>query len=338
MSVVRPTFFVAVPLPDPLMAKIAERFDVAVAPSGFFPSRQELCDLAPKAAAVATTVMCRFDAELLELCPHLRVISACGIGLDHIDVAAASRRGIAVCNTPGLQNETVAELTLALLFALARNVLQNDAFVRSGAWTKGHAPLAMDIRGKRLGLLGLGGIGLAVARAATALGMKTVYHKRNRDSDAESRGIAAYVARDELFQTADFVSLHLPLTAGTRASIGARELALMKPGSFLINTARGAIIDEAALINALTTGPLAGAGLDVMVEEPLPADSPLCRLPNVVLAPHAGGATRETRERMECLCVENALAVLSGTLPLATANRAALAQSTGAPLGAVPRG
>jgi glyoxylate reductase len=318
-------FLVAVPLPDAILAAVAQSCDVVVAPSGFFPTREELLALTPGAAAVATTVMCRFDAELLARCPHLKVISACGVGVDHIDVGAASQRGIAVCNTPGLQNETVAELVLALLFALGRNLLQNDAFVRSGAWTARQGSLAMDIRGKTLGLMGFGGIGRAVARAASALGLVTVYHSRSRDREAESRGLATWLPREELFRTADFVSLHLPLTEETRSSVGAPEFALMKPGSFLINTARGAIVDETALIAALTAGPLAGAGLDVMAHEPLAADSPLCRLPNVILTPHAGGATRETRERMERLCVDNALAVLSGTLPPATVNRAALA-------------
>ncbi len=292
MSNSRPRFFVAVPLPEALLSRVREHCDVVVAPSGFFPNRQEVLDIAPTVDAVATTVMCRFDADLLTLCPHLKVISACGVGLDHIDVAAASQRGIAVCNTPGLQNDTVAELTLALLFALARSLFQNDALVRSGTWVKRQGSLAMDIRGKRLGLLGLGGIGLAVARSASALGIETVYCKRSRDRDAEDRGIATYTARDDLLRSSDFVSLHLPLTPETRMSIGAREFALMKPGSYLINTARGAMVDKVALIDALAAGRLAGAGLDVMAEEPLAANHPLCRLPNVILMPHAGGATR----------------------------------------------
>lgn len=320
----RPRILVAVPLPEAQLARMRGLGEPVVAPSGFFPTREDLVALLPTVTAVATTVMCRFDAGLLARCPDLRVISACGVGLDHIDLPAASAQGIAVCNTPGLQNETVAEMAVALIFALARHTVRNDGFVRSGDWVKGPGPLGVDIRGKRLGLLGLGGIGMATARLGRALGMSVVYHKPRRDPDVEASGGAVHVERDELFRTADFLSLHLPLTEETRGSVGAREFGLMKPGSFLVNTARGAIVDEDALVDALRDGPLAAAGLDVMEHEPLPATSRLCFLPNVVLQPHAGGATRETRQRMEAMCVDNLLEAIAGHLPEATANRHAL--------------
>jgi glyoxylate reductase len=311
----KPKALIAVPLPDDLMAKVEACCDSIVAPSGFFPTRDELLSLAGTADGIATTVMCRLDREALEAASRLRVIAQCGVGLDHIDLALASERGVAVCNTPNLQDAAVAEMTLAMLFALARNLAFNDRFVRDGQWAKGQAPLARDIRGKRLGLIGMGGVGRTVARSAAALGMDVVYNKRSRDTDMEAQGFVRHVDRDELLRTSDFVSLHLPLTEGTRGLLGRSELASMKPGSFLINTARGAIIDEEALIEALERGPLAGAGLDAMVEEPLPLNHPLCRLPNVILQPHASGATHETRRAMEELTVDNLLAVLSGSRP-----------------------
>ena len=221
-----------------------------------------------------------------------------------------------MCNTPGVQDSAVAELAIAFVMALARNLVSNDGYVRSGAWQRERkAPLGMDIAGKRLGLIGMGGIGRCTARAATALGMDVVYYKPTRDLAAEASGIARYAGRDEVLATADFVSLHLPLTAETRGTIGAAELARMKRGAFLVNTARGAILDEAALVDALSSGHLAGAALDVMTEEPLPPAHPFCTLPNVILQPHAAGATRETRRRMEEAATRNLLETLACRVP-----------------------
>ncbi len=329
----KPRVLVALPLPDDLFAQVAAVCEPVVAPSGFFPARADVEALTPGVEGVVTTVMARFDSALLSQCAKLRVISNCAVGLDNIDLEAASRQRIAVCNAPGLQDTAVAELTIALILALARNLVANDGFVRSGEWQqrKG-SPLGSNIRGKTLGLIGMGEIGRAVARAASALGMATIYFKRTRDHAAEDEGIARFAdSRDALFAEADFVSIHAPLTAETRDSIGAREFALMKPGAFLINTARGAIVNEAALVKALTRRVIAGAGLDVLTEEPLPATSPLCALPNVILQPHAAGATRETRRAMEELAVANLLAVLGGTRPPVIVNPEALAGASGVP-------
>jgi glyoxylate reductase len=323
---VKPRVLVALPLPDDLLARVAAVCEAVVAPSGFFPTPAELAALTPGVDGVLTTVMARFDSALLSQCGRLRVISNCAVGLDNIDLEAASRQGIAVCNAPGLQDAAVAELTIALILALARNLVANDGFVRSGEWQRRKAaPLGVNIRGKRLGLIGMGGIGRYVARAASALGMDTIYFKRRRDHAAESWGIARFVAsRDELFASADVVSIHAPLTPETRNSIGTREFALMKPGAFLVNTSRGAIVNEAELIEALTTRLIAGAGLDVMTQEPLPPESPLCALPNVILQPHAAAATKETRRAMEELAVENLLGVLHGPKPSVIVNPEAL--------------
>ncbi|HWK43972.1 MAG TPA: NAD(P)-dependent oxidoreductase [Stellaceae bacterium] len=312
----KPRILLALPLPDDLAARLGQVCEIVRAPGGPFPTASDLAEIMPGMSGVISTVGARFDDALLARCPELRVISNCAVGLDNIDLGSATRRRVAVCNAPGVQDAAVAELALALVMALARNLVGNDAYVRSGRWERQKsAPLGQDIAGKRLGLLGMGGIGRCTARLATAIGMEVVYFKRGRDHAAEAAGIARFASRDELFATADFVSLHVPLTEETRGSVGAAAFARMKHGAFLINTARGAVVDEAALVEALRSGHLAGAGLDVMVDEPLPPSSPLCGLPSVILQPHAASATRETRRRMEETAVGNLLAVITGQRP-----------------------
>lgn len=316
----RPRVLLAVPLPDDLLERLKATCDVVISPSGVFPTRADLLAAIADVDGVATTVMCRFDRELFARAPRLKAIAQCGVGLDHIDLAAASERGIAVANTPGVQNEAVAEMALAMVFALARNLASNDAFVRRGEWLTRQAPLAVNVAGARIGLIGMGGIGRALARMAAGVGMEVVYNKPSRDQDSEAAGVATYLPFDELLQSSDFVSLHLPLSEATRGMIGHAELARMKPGSFLINTARGAIVDEGALVEALRSGHLAGAGLDVMTHEPLAPDHPLASFANVILQPHAGGATKATRRAMEEQTVANLEALLSGRRPDATIN------------------
>ena len=304
-----PRVLIALPLPEDLLARIAATATPVMPQSGLFSSPAELKALAPGLDGAVITANTRIDASLVALAPRLRVVSNCAVGLDNIDLDACGDR-VAVCNTPGVQDVAVAELAVALVMALARNLVSNDAYVRSGEWQrKRAAPLGMDIRGKRLGLIGFGGIGSNTARLARALGMEVVAFK--------PRGLPAdgFVSRNEVLATSDFVSLHLPLTAATRGSMGASDFARMKRGSFLINTARGAIIDEAALLAALRSGHLAGAALDVMAEEPMAPDHPLCALPNVILQPHAAGATRETRRGMEEMAVANLLAALERRQP-----------------------
>lgn len=309
----------AVPLPDDQMARLSAVGEALVAPSGFIPTRDDLLVALADVVAVATTAFARLDRQALDAAPRLRVISQCGVGLDNIDVVEATRRGIAVCNTPGLQDETVAEMAITLIFATLRHTVANDRHVRSGGWMRGQGPLGRNVAGKRLGLIGMGGIGRAVARKAHALGMEVVYTKRNRDAETEAKGVA-YLSLPELLANVDIVSLHAPLTASTKGMIGAAQFAAMKPGAVLINTARGAIVDEDALVASLASGHLAAAGLDVSTVEPLPPDHPLCQAPNVVLQPHAGGATVETRRAMERMTVDNLLAVLEGRRPAAIAD------------------
>jgi glyoxylate reductase len=315
VGVQKPKVLLALPLPEDLAGAVARACDTVVAPSGFFLKPAELDELLSGVDGVVTTVMPKFHAALLARCPRLKVISNCAVGIDNIDLAAATRHRVAVCNVPGVSEVAIADLTIGLLLALARNVIANDGFVRSGAWMKQQAPLSINTRGKTLGLLGMGRIGGMVARSASALGLKVIYFELNRNPAAEAAGIATFAERDELFRQSDFVSIHMPLTEATRKSIGAREFAMMKPSAFMINTARGPIVDEPALVACLSSRAIAGAALDVMVDEPLPATSPLCALPNVILQPHVGSATVETRRALEEVSVANLLAVLNGEKP-----------------------
>lgn len=314
----KPKVIVSAPVPPDLRERLAERCEIVEVPTGQNPAEALSADARAQIEGMVCTVRTKVDQALLDALPALKVSSNFAVGFDNVDLAAATRRKVLICNTPGVLDGAVADVTIGLMLCLSRNLVAGDAFVRSGAWTKGAFPLTRDIRGKTLGLLGMGRIGRVVARAAQAFDMKVIYHNRREDPQAE--GLATYVDRDELFKTSDVLSVHIPLSAETRHSIGTRELGLMKPTAYLINTARGAVIDEAALVEALRAGTIAGAGLDVMEQEPLPADSPLCTLPNVVLQAHVGSATHETRRAMIDLAVANLMDALSGQKPQAMVN------------------
>jgi glyoxylate reductase len=252
----------------------------------------------------------RVDAELLAAAPRLRAISSVSVGLDHIDLTAASARGIPVGHTPGVLTDTTAELAFALLLAASRRVVEADRFVRSGGWQEWKPDLLLgrDLAGSTLGIVGLGAIGRAVAKRAHAFGMKVLgWNRTPRDvAGVESQSLEALLRRS------DFVSLHVALSAETAGLIGRRELGWMPRTAILVNTARGGIVDEAALALALREGRIAGAAFDVFAQEPLPAKSPLLEAPNLVLAPHIGSATLRTRERMADLAASNLEAALAG--------------------------
>ena len=267
-------------------------------------------------------------ADLLDRCPYLRVVSKVGVGYDRIDVDAATARNILVCNTPGVLNGAVADHTFALLLALTRRLRENEAHVRTGAWRRGAELLGHDIRGQTFGLIGFGGIGRTVAKTARGFQMNVIYYRRTRDREAEASGLATFRDRDDVFREADIVSVHCPLTTETRRSVGERELALMKRSSYFLNTSRGGVVDQAALVRALTSGAIAGAALDVMDPEPLDPADPLCALPNVVLTPHIGSGTVETRRAMHDLAVRNLLQAMSGKTPAAVVNPAAIGWSS----------
>jgi len=257
------------------------------------------------------------DAALLDAAPRLRVISQMAVGVDNIDVAACTRRGIPVGYTPGVLAETTADLAWALLMATARRVVEADAYTRSGAW-KTWEPMGLlgrDVHHATLGLIGLGGIGTEVAKRARGFDMRILYFSRRRKPELEARLGLEYRLMDELLREADFVSLHFALTPETHHLIGARELALMQPTAILINTTRGPVVDQAALAAALKAGTIAAAGLDVFEAEPVPLDDPILALPNVVALPHIGSASVATRGRMARMAAENLLAALSGQRP-----------------------
>jgi glyoxylate reductase len=273
---------------------------------------------APVFEAIVSMVTDRIDAALLARTPRLRVVANVAVGYDNIDIAACTARGIVVTNTPGVLTEATADLAFSLLLAAARRVAEGDRLVRRGAFA-GWTPtflLGSRVHGSILGLVGLGRIGQAMARRARGFGMPILYAARTRaTADVERALSATHVTLDELFEQADFVSLHCPLTPETRHLVNAGRLARMKPGAVLVNTARGACVDEGALALALREGPLAAAGLDVFEGEPH-VHPDLLALESVVLAPHIGSADRPTRAAMAALAVDSVLAVLAGRPPL----------------------
>ncbi len=266
------------------------------------------------AGAVVTLLTDRVDASFLEAAgDDLRVVANYAVGYDNIDVAACSARGIAVANTPDVLTEATADHAFALLLGVARRLREGHALVASGDWS-GWQPLQLlgrEVGGATLGIVGMGRIGRAVARRALGFGMRVLYHNRHRDPQAERELGARHADLEELLSASDMVSLHVPLTEATRHLIDATALARMKPGAILVNTARGPVVDEAALVDALRSGVLWGAGLDVFEREPA-IHAGLRALSNVVLAPHTGSATEGARTAMARLCAEATVAVLSG--------------------------
>jgi glyoxylate reductase len=248
----------------------------------------------------------------LELLPGLRIVANYGVGYDRVDVAACAERGVVVTNTPGVLDDATADLAFALLLAARRQVVEGDRFVRAGEWTGSwsEGSLAEEVAGSTLGIVGLGRIGSAVARRAHGFSMQVLYTQRRR---VETR-LGEYRELDDLFRESDLVSIHAPLTPDTAGMVDARLLSLLRDRACLVNTARGEIVDESALVAELVSGRIR-AGLDVFAHEPdVPRE--LLGLPNVVLTPHLGSATRQTRERMTRLVVDNLLAVEHGHPPL----------------------
>ncbi len=254
------------------------------------------------------------SGPLLDRFPDIRVISNFGVGVDHIDLTAATERGIPVGNTPGILDGATADLAFALLLAAGRRVVEGDRYARSPEFTRYDPSLLLgrEIHGRTLGILGMGRIGRQVAQRGRGFGMTVLYHNRNRNDEAEIAIGARYTTRDELLANSDYIVLTLPLTPETRGLIGRAELALMKPTATLINVARGAVLDTDALTEALQAKKLHAAAVDVTDPEPLPRDHPLLRLDNVIITPHLGSATEETRRRMAEVSVENLLAGLAG--------------------------
>ncbi len=270
-----------------------------------------------KAGAMAT-VMDRFDDAILARCPDLKVISNIAVGYNNIDVPACTKRGIKVTNTPGVLDDTTADLTWALLMASARRIAEGDAYVRRGDWKIAfgvQAFLGQDIHHATLGILGMGRIGQAIARRARGFDMRVAYHNRTRLPQAEERRLGAtWVERDRLLAESDFVVVMVPYSPATHHLIGAVEIAKMKPTAILVNTARGGVVDDAALVEALKARRIAGAGLDVFEGEPKLHPGYL-ELRNVALTPHIGSASRATRMKMCETAMTNLVAALEGREP-----------------------
>ncbi|MBM7781940.1 2-hydroxyacid dehydrogenase [Arthrobacter tumbae] len=301
--------------PEPMQILRESGHEVVVHPDRDLPpTREELLEHVNGAVGIITLLTEAMDAELFDRAgPQLKVVAAVSVGTDNIDVHAAESRGITVTNTPDVLTDATADLAIGLLLALNRRIVEADAFLRrSEPWSWGpRLFLGRDLAGETLGIVGYGRIGEALATRARAFGMRVIAAA----SGSGSRGGVERMPLDELLATADVISLHAPLNGETRHLIGARQIASMKPGAVIINTARGPLIDEDALVDALRNRRIRGAGLDVFEHEP--AIHPgLLELDNVVLTPHIGSAGEQTRTRMALLAIKNALAVLDHSGPL----------------------
>ena len=324
----RPKVFVTRGLAPEAIERIAAATDMDLWPEELPPPREALLERVAGVDGVLTLLTDRVDGELFDAAPGLRVVSNLAVGFDNVDVDEATRRGIPVGNTPGVLTESTADFAFALLLAAGRRVAEGDRFTRRGDW-KTWGPsilLGRDLWGATLGVVGLGRIGAEVAKRARGFDMEVIYHSRSRaPADVEQAlGVTHVQSLDELLRRADYVSLHVPLSPSTRHLIGARELGLMKPTAILVNTARGPVVDQAALATALAEGTIEAAGLDVTEEEPIPMSDPLLALDNVVLCPHIASASVETRKKMALMAADNLLAGLAGNRPPNCVNADAL--------------
>ncbi len=286
--------------------------DVRLWDSDLPPSPSELKALISGVDGVLSLLTDKISGQLLDTSPGIKVVSNFAVGFDNIDVPACTERGVAVCTTPNVLTETTAEFAMALIFSVARQIVPGERAAREGDWETWYPLrfLGRDLAGATLGIVGLGRIGSHLATMAKAIGMRvTFYDPRHEDERFEKVELA------ELWSQSDIISLHVPLTNETRGLVDRETLAQMKPDAILINTARGPIIDTAALVESLQSGHLAGVGLDVTDPEPLPADHPLYSFDRVTIAPHIASATHTTRRNMARLSVDNVLAVLQGTTP-----------------------
>jgi len=304
-------------LPDKVIAPLKEKYSIEMNHADRPLDHQMLLAQVKDKQGLLSMLNDDVSEEVLACAPNLKMVANFGVGYNNIDVRAATVRGIMVSNTPGVLTNATAELAFTLLLAISRRLVEGDRMVREGRF-KFWAPmlfLGCEVTGKTIGIIGMGKIGKAVALRAGAFDMRILYHNRKRIDPKEEKELGAeYVDLKTLLTEADFVSLNVPLTEQTKHMIGKEELSLMKPTAFLINTARGPVIDEKALVEALKTGKIRGAGLDVYENEPALAPG-LAELENVVLLPHVGSGTVETRIKIGTLAVDNLIAGLSGNIP-----------------------
>ncbi len=312
----KPIVFVPRPLPAPALELLSSACEVRSYPQDAAIPVSQLAEECRHAEGILVN-SARVSKEVLLAAPKLRAISNCGVGYDNIDVEACNQRRIPITNTAGSLEETTADLAFTLLLATARRAIEADIYVREGRWDRWQWGLlhGLEVHHKTLGLLGFGGIGQPMARRGRGFSMRILYFARHRLADSTERELhAQYADLETLLRESDFLSLHVPLTPETRHVIDGKALSLMKNTAVLVNTARGPVVDEKALVEALKSRKIAGAGLDVFEGEPH-VDADLLSLNNVVLAPHIGSATAETRLNMAMLAVRNLLAMLAGQRP-----------------------
>jgi glyoxylate reductase len=327
----KPRVLITRVLPEPALEVVRQACEVQLDPLDRPLTPAALRQAVTDKQGLLCLVTDRIDAPVLEAAAGLKVVSNVAVGYDNIDVTTATQRGILVTNTPGVVTESTADLTWSLLCSVARRIAEGDRYIRAGKWRNWTLLLmaGSDIHGKTLGICGMGRIGQAVARRARGFQMRILYYNRQRLAAAiESELNATWVDKHTLLQQADFVSLHVPLAPATTHFIGAEELRMMRPTAYLINAARGPVVDEVALIQALQQGWIAGAALDVFEDEPHVPQA-LQELDNVVLVPHIGSASVATRTRMAVMAAENLVAVLRGVPTPHVVNLAAMTQ--GAP-------
>ncbi|MFW9935573.1 MAG: 2-hydroxyacid dehydrogenase [Candidatus Thorarchaeota archaeon] len=314
----QPKVFVTRTLLEPGLSLLKKHCQVEVWPKEMPPPKSVIIQKAQVVDGLVSFLTDSIDKEVIDACNHVKVISQVAVGYDNIDVAAATAKNIIVTNTPGILTETTADFAFALLLATARRVAEADRYVRASHWKVPWAldmMLGQDMYQRTLGIIGLGRIGQAVARRAKGFDMKLLYFDVAKAPDQEKElGIQA-VSLDRLLKESDFITIHVPLTSKTQKMIGDKELRMMKPSACLVNTSRGPVIDQDALVSALKDGIIAYAGLDVFAEEPLPANHPLLSLANVILAPHIASASIQTRSKMAVMAAENCIAVLKGKSP-----------------------
>ena len=306
-------------IPEAGLELLRDKFELKINPHNRVLRRDELFRFVKGADAVLALLTDKIDDELLRVAgKNLKIVANYAVGFDNVDLAAAKKRRVIVTNTPGVLTEAVAEHSFALLFSVARRIVESDDYLRKGKF-KGWEPellLGRELAGKTIGILGLGRIGSRLAAIAAAFGMKVIYYDRgHRNKELDQKLGSEPVTIRKLLTASDFVSVHVPLTRETRHLIGRRELETMKKTAVLINTARGPVVDEKALAWALKTGVIWGAGLDVFEFEP-DITSELKKLSNVVMTPHTASATQEARDAMAVLAAQNIIAVLSGKAPL----------------------
>jgi glyoxylate reductase len=323
----RPKLFVTRELFTDVIEKLKKYYDVEVWDRYQPPPYETLLEKVKEVDALASLLSDRIDCNLLQQAKRLRIVAQYAVGYDNIDVECATRLGIYVTNTPGVLTEATAELTWALILAVARRIVEADTFVRWGEWWRTktgwhpHMMLGLELKGKTLGIVGLGRIGSRVAEIGKAFGMKIIYYDLSRNEALEKQLGVEYRDLDTLLQEADIVSIHVPLTKETYHLINEEKLRKMKRTALLINTARGAVIDINALVKALSEGWIAGVGLDVFEQEPLPPNHPLTAFKNAVLVPHIGSATYDARHAMAELVAENLIAFYEGREPPTLVNK-----------------